>query len=72
MNRRDWRTVSADDVSFDASELASQLVPALRGRTGQSIEARRYGQALVDECRHALSALLPFTGEERGVSRSAA
>ena len=64
MNRRDWRTVSADDVSFDASELAGQLLPALRGRTGQSIEARSYGQTLVDECKRALSALLPLTGEE--------
>lgn len=65
MNRRDWRTVSADDVSFDAAELASQLLPALRGGAGRSGEAATYGRMLVDECREALSALLPFTGRER-------
>ncbi len=65
MNRRDWRAVSADDVSFDPVELASQLAPALRGGAEQSLEAGRYGQTLVDECRNALSALLPFTEGER-------
>jgi hypothetical protein len=30
MNRKDWRTVSADDVDFDAMELARQLIPTLR------------------------------------------
>lgn len=65
MNRRDWRTVSADDVSFDPAELANQLAPALRGGAEQSLEAGGYGQTLVDECRNALSALLPFTDEER-------
>ena len=65
MNRRDWRTVSTGDVSFDAAELANQLAPALRGGAEQSIEVGGYGQTLVDECRHALSALLPFTDGER-------
>ena len=65
MNRRDWRTVSTGDVSFDAAELANQLAPALRGGAEQSIEVGGYGQTLVDECRHALSALLPFTEGER-------
>lgn len=30
MNRKDWRTVSVDDVSFEASELKNQLLPTLR------------------------------------------
>jgi len=29
-NRRDWRTVSVDDVNFNPSELIRQLVPMLR------------------------------------------
>ncbi len=65
MNRRDWRTVSPDDVAFDAAELVSELAPALRVGYEQSVEASVYGQALVDECRTALSAVLPFTEQER-------
>jgi predicted nucleotidyltransferase component of viral defense system len=30
MNRKDWRTVSSEDVDFDAAELARQLIPTLR------------------------------------------
>jgi len=29
MNRKDWRTVSIEDIDFDASELARQLMPTL-------------------------------------------
>ena len=65
MNRRDWRTVSPDDVAFDAAELVSELTPALRVGSEQSREASVYGQTLVDECRAALSALLPFSDGER-------
>ena len=32
MNRKDWRTVSLDDVDFDNPELARQLRPTLRVR----------------------------------------
>jgi len=30
MNRKDWRTVSLDDVGFDAGELRDMLIPVLR------------------------------------------
>ena len=29
MNRKDWRTVSADDIAFEPRELRNQLVPTL-------------------------------------------
>ena len=29
MDRKDWRTISVDDVDFDSAELARQLGPAL-------------------------------------------
>jgi len=37
MNRKDWRTVSADDVDFNAEEFSRQLIPTLRinNPTGQ-------------------------------------
>ena len=34
MNRRDWRTVTVDDVAFDPRELSSQLLPSLPGQRG--------------------------------------
>lgn len=63
MNRRDWRTVATEDIAFDPAELASQLTPTLRAGT-ESGERAAYGQALVDGCRRALSALLPLNDGE--------
>ncbi len=65
MNRRDWRRVSVDDITFDPRDLARQLLPALHIDGAQELQAANYGGALVEECRAALSALLPFTSAER-------
>ena len=65
MVRKDWRTVSDQDVAFDPSELSGQLVPALRIGAVQVPDAIGYGNNLVDECRKALDALLPFNDAER-------
>ena len=66
MNRKDWRTVSIEDMDFDPAELARQLIPTLHVRAieeqGSSAE---YGVQLVEECRKALSVVLPFTDPER-------
>jgi len=65
MNRKDWRTVSLNEVNFNAAELTRQLVPTLRH---QSIWTKRnseeHGKRLVEECRQALSVLLPFNDDE--------
>lgn len=61
MNRKDWRTVPADDVEFDATELARQLIPTLRVNSPEvQVESVEYGARLVKECRDGLSAVLPF------------
>jgi len=66
MNRKDWRTVSVDDVDFDAMELARQLVLTLRVNAAEiQAEPAEYGARLVRECREGLSAVLPFTDSER-------
>ena len=65
MDRRDWRTVSVDDVAFDPAELSSQLVPGLRIGGVPDLEAVGYGKSLVDECREALDALLPLNDADR-------
>ena len=65
MNRKDWRTVSADGVEFDATELARQLIPTLRVNTPElHVESAKYGTRMVKECQDNLSAVLPFSGAE--------
>ena len=64
MNRKDWRTVSVADVAFDEAELSSQLLPALRTGAIRSTEATSFGERMVEECRDALSVLLPLNDAE--------
>lgn len=65
MNRRDWRTIGLDDLGFNPVELSSQLIPALRidGQAGSPTTG--FGESLLEECRKALSEILPFTDAER-------
>lgn len=66
MNRKDWRTVSIEEVDFDTAELGRQLIPALHVRTIQEKSSpMEYGTQLVEECRKALSIVLPFTDAEQ-------
>ena len=44
MNRRNWRMVSLDDVSFDPAELSAQLLPALRRGALHDILPGSYGE----------------------------
>ncbi len=65
MNRKDWRAVSVGDVDFDADEVMRQLAPTLRTGTLQGrVALARYGRLLIEECRQALSAVLPFKETE--------
>ncbi len=63
MNRKDWRTVSTDDVDFDAEELKRQLIPTLRSKERELSED--YGPKLVSACREALSVVLPLNAAEQ-------
>jgi predicted nucleotidyltransferase component of viral defense system len=66
MNRRDWREISLTDISFDEREVAQQLVPTLRvGLMRNGEKVIDFGRRLVAECQEQLSALLPFTNNER-------
>ena len=65
MNRRDWRTITVDDVAFDPRELSGQLLPSLPASAVDGMDAAEYGWMLVEDCRRALSALLPFDEGER-------
>lgn len=65
MSRKDWRTVSADDVDFDPSEAKNLLIPLLRGGAGQGKAAEAWAADLVRGCRKGLKAALPFGKRER-------
>ena len=65
-NRRDWQTVSPDDVRVDPVELQSQLLPTLRTTTEESpTNVAAWGEQLVSECRDLLEKVLPLTAEEQ-------
>ena len=65
MNRKDWRTVSLEDVNFEVDELSNQLLPLLRIRSAEEDQSpASYGKRLVQECRDRLSVVLPFTESE--------
>lgn len=67
MNRKDWRTVSTEDVDIDAAEVARQLIPTLRvNAEAVDVKSVEFGERLVKECREGLSAVLPLTDSERG------
>jgi predicted nucleotidyltransferase component of viral defense system len=58
MNRKDWRTVSPEDVNFDAMELTRLLLPTLRTNAAEfQADSGDYGAGLVRECRKGLSAV---------------
>jgi hypothetical protein len=65
INRRDWREVALDDVQADPDEVDSMLVPMLRADLAPpKAEISAWTQALVDDCRHRLSAVLPLAPNE--------
>jgi hypothetical protein len=66
MNRKDWRTVKADDVGFSPAEVERELLPTLR-REGENARDREAAiNAWTAETRAALSLVLPMTASELG------
>ena len=66
MNRKDWRTVSIEDLDFNPAELARLLTPILDARAIQEQGSpAEFGARLVRECREGLSMVLPFNAAER-------
>jgi predicted nucleotidyltransferase component of viral defense system len=65
MNRKDWRTVSVDEVAFDANELENHLIPLLRRESLANAEQSHILRSrLVEECRQALEVVLPLSKAE--------
>lgn len=61
-NRKDWRTISIEDISFDKKELEEMLYPLLRRNfISKATEIMPFAQKLIDESRNKISAVFPFT-----------
>jgi predicted nucleotidyltransferase component of viral defense system len=66
MNRRDWRTVSVDEVGLDTTEAERMLLPLLRSGVGPPRhEVRTWASRLTSDTRDRLAAVLPFRLNER-------
>jgi predicted nucleotidyltransferase component of viral defense system len=66
MNRKDWRSVSLEDIGFDPQELEQTLLPVLRAKTLEGIEdTELWSSQMVKECREALKVVVPFSDSER-------
>ena len=66
LNRKDWRTVSVDDIGFETQELRSALFPVLRTDHLTALDdPEGRAQKIEEETRAALGVVLPFTDAER-------
>jgi len=66
-SRRDWRTLSIEDIQVDPTEVDRQLWPVLRaGHAPPRDELGRWGENLAADCRELASALIPFEENEIG------
>jgi hypothetical protein len=65
LNRVDWRTVSAGDVTTTVDDVKRQLLPMLRRDIRPSdSDVERWTSALIEETRALLGVVLPFTDDE--------
>ncbi|MFO7948731.1 MAG: nucleotidyl transferase AbiEii/AbiGii toxin family protein [Candidatus Fermentibacteraceae bacterium] len=63
MNRRDWRTISLDDVGCRPRELENQLLPVLSNTVRESLRPG-WAEQMVENCRERLSAQAQFSPDE--------
>jgi hypothetical protein len=65
MNRKDWRTATISDIAFDSLELREQLIPLLSASGIRQIGLDdHWATRLVEECRDAMSMVLPLRSPE--------
>ena len=65
ITRRDWRTISMDDIRVESKDVSQQLLPMLRSDLVPSRkDLRLWCENLAVECRALLSKILPFTNNE--------
>lgn len=68
MNRKDWRTVSLDDIAVDRKELDNELLPVLRVPNAAEAKAKSLddlAKDLVADCQRHLKPIISFKSNER-------
>ena len=64
-NRRDWRTISVNDIALDVADVERQLVPMLRADVAPEFgKAAEWTERLVADCRTLVATLLPLNSQE--------
>jgi hypothetical protein len=65
VNRKDWRTITVEDVKVDARDIERQLIPMLRaGFAPGRADISSWSKRLLNDCRDRLSSLLPLQPHE--------
>ena len=65
LNRKDWRTISLEDITFETAELKNMLTPVIhRVAVDDKDGIEVFAQRLVNECKQNLSAVYPFSKQE--------
>jgi hypothetical protein len=65
-SRRDWRTVSVEEVTVDTAEADAMLLPLLRGNeTPPRSDLPRWTKALIADCHELLAMVVPLADRER-------
>jgi hypothetical protein len=65
-SRKDWRTVSVDDVTVDTAEADAILLPLLRAHeTPGRSDLTQWAKTLAADCHDLLSMVLPLADRER-------
>jgi len=65
INRRDWRTVSLDEVQTDPDHVDRELVPLLKSNAAPPRkQIVGWTERLIADCRKRLTSVLPFTAPE--------
>lgn len=66
MSRTDWRIIHPDNIQFEWKEFQNMLLPMLRKKDISSIESPRdWANRILQECRTALSCVLPLHKNEQ-------
>lgn len=66
LNRKDWRTLSLDEIAADPKEFERMLASLQRrDPVAGGVKIKEFTKKLVEECRERLSAVYPLSAQER-------
>ncbi len=72
MNRKDWRTISLENVGYDPLEFENQLAPVVRNEFLGNHKTDEWAKQLISECRRKLEVVLPLKNKRAEIPRQAA